>query len=521
MASSKELKALITLAGKVDPSLQSALLKAQKGTADTTMKLSKLEQVGVKALNATRKAAKATAVGLAALAVSGGAALWQLGKEGIETASNLAEVQNVVDVTFADSAKEIDAWSSNLLNSYGLAELAAKKYASTIGAMLKSSGVADDDMRVMSKDLTQLAADMASFYNLDSDEAFNKIRSGISGETEPLKQLGINMSVANMQAFALSKGITKSYSAMSQAEQMTLRYQYLMSVTADAQGDFARTSDSFANQQKLLKENMSQLAATIMTGAVPALAAGAKNLNAMIASVDTETLGSFVTQIVNLAVGLMPIATDLLPVRASREAALSKLSVVVHQYTLSIAQVYCSLLFTTAKERFENINTDLNDLTDHAHYQIQELGQRRQHHSYKLGFSARPAIFGEAGLEAAIPIKRGNRRSISLLQRTAQLLGVSNQFYGGSFVYSPVINDGDPERLQPILRRHYEDMKRMWQEWQNRGRRLSFGGVYLHDLGRGYLGYDRAGFLRRRIPDCSADGAQSGFGAVRRISGRD
>ena len=260
MASSKELKALITLAGKVDPSLQSALLKAQKGTADTTMKLSKLEQVGVKALNATRKAAKATAVGLAALAVSGGAALWQLGKEGIETASNLAEVQNVVDVTFADSAKEIDAWSSNLLNSYGLAELAAKKYASTIGAMLKSSGVADDDMRVMSKDLTQLTADMASFYNLDSDEAFNKIRSGISGETEPLKQLGINMSVANMQAFALSKGITKSYSAMSQAEQMTLRYQYLMSVTADAQGDFARTSDSFANQQKLLKENMSQLA---------------------------------------------------------------------------------------------------------------------------------------------------------------------------------------------------------------------------------------------------------------------
>ena len=224
MASSKELKALITLAGKVDPSLQSALLKAQKGTADTTMKLSKLEQVGVKALNATRKAAKATAVGLAALAVSGGAALWQLGKEGIETASNLAEVQNVVDVTFADSAKEIDAWSSNLLNSYGLAELAAKKYASTIGAMLKSSGVADDDMRVMSKDLTQLAADMASFYNLDSDEAFNKIRSGISGETEPLKQLGINMSVANVQAFALSKGITKSYSAMSQAEQMTLRY---------------------------------------------------------------------------------------------------------------------------------------------------------------------------------------------------------------------------------------------------------------------------------------------------------
>ena len=470
MASSKELKALITLAGKVDPSLQSALLKAQKGTADTTMKLSKLEQVGVKALNATRKAAKATAVGLAALAVSGGAALWQLGKEGIETASNLAEVQNVVDVTFADSAKEIDAWSSNLLNSYGLAELAAKKYASTIGAMLKSSGVADDDMRVMSKDLTQLTADMASFYNLDSDEAFNKIRSGISGETEPLKQLGINMSVANMQAFALSKGITKSYSAMSQAEQMTLRYQYLMSVTADAQGDFARTSDSFANQQKLLKENMSQLAATIMTGAVPALAAGAKNLNAMIASVDIETLGSFVTQVVNLAVGLMPIATDLPPVLELVRVVLPPLTkfldlvVRVISKIIQIGVDVFKSLFGSGKQQ------TAVDLGNAQGVLVDNYGKFAQG-----GFSARPAIFGEAGLEAAIPIKRGNRRSISLLQRTAQLLGVSNQFYGGSFVYSPVINDGNPERLQPILRRHYEDMKRMWQEWQNRGRRLSFG----------------------------------------------
>lgn len=482
MASSKELKALITLAGKVDPSLQSALLKAQKGTADTTMKLSKLEQVGVKALNATRKAAKATAVGLAALAVSGGAALWQLGKEGIETASNLAEVQNVVDVTFADSAKEIDAWSSNLLNSYGLAELAAKKYASTIGAMLKSSGVADDDMRVMSKDLTQLAADMASFYNLDSDEAFNKIRSGISGETEPLKQLGINMSVANMQAFALSKGITKSYSAMSQAEQMTLRYQYLMSVTADAQGDFARTSDSFANQQKLLKENMSQLAATIMTGAVPALAAGAKNLNAMIASVDIETLGSFVTQVVNLAVGLMPIATDLLPVitrllSSILPPVLELVRVVLPPLTkfLDLVVRVISKIIQIGVDVFKSLfgsgkQQTAVDLGNAQGVLVDNYGKFAQG-----GFSARPAIFGEAGLEAAIPIKRGNRRSISLLQRTAQLLGVSNQFYGGSFVYSPVINDGNPERLQPILRRHYEDMKRMWQEWQNRGRRLSFG----------------------------------------------
>ena len=80
----------------------------------------------------------------------------------------------------------------------------------------------------MSTDLAGLAADMASFYNLDFDTAFQKIRSGISGETEPLKQLGINMSVANLEAFALSKGITKAFNDMSQGEQTILRYQYLM-----------------------------------------------------------------------------------------------------------------------------------------------------------------------------------------------------------------------------------------------------------------------------------------------------
>ena len=110
---------------------------------------------------------------------------------------------------------------------------------------------------------------MASFYNLNSDEAFAKIRSGISGETEPLKQLGINMSVANLEAYAMAQGIDKSYDSMTQAEQVMLRYNYLLSVTGDAQGDFARTSGSFANQQKLLKEfelqvlNMNQWRSTL------------------------------------------------------------------------------------------------------------------------------------------------------------------------------------------------------------------------------------------------------------------
>lgn len=106
--------------------------------------------------------------------------------ESIERASDLVETQNVVDVTFEDSASTINKWAQEALNAYGITETKAKQYSSTLGAMLKSMGIADDQVLQMSMDMAGLAADMASFYNLDHDTAFEKIRSGISGETEPL-----------------------------------------------------------------------------------------------------------------------------------------------------------------------------------------------------------------------------------------------------------------------------------------------------------------------------------------------
>ena len=200
----------------------------------------------------------------------------------IQTASDLVEVQNVVDVAFKQNSKVIDEWSKTTLNKFGLNELSAKKFAGTMGAMLNSAGLAGDKVVQMSTGIAGLAGDMASFYNLNPEEAFMKLRAGISGETEPLKQLGINMSVANLEAFALSQGITKAFNSMSQAEQMTLRYNYLMKATADAQGDFSRTSDTFANQQKLLNENWLRLTSTIATYLLPVLAKVFQVANAMI-----------------------------------------------------------------------------------------------------------------------------------------------------------------------------------------------------------------------------------------------
>lgn len=208
--------------------------------------------------------------------------LINFGRECIGIASDLQEVQNVVNVTFGNMAGDIDSFAKSALKNFGMSELTAKKFASSMGAMLKSSGVSSNQMLDMSKRLTGLAGDMASFYNLSHDEAWEKIRSGISGETEPLKVLGINMSVANMEAYALSKGITKSWQSMTQAEQTLLRYNYLIKSTKDAQGDFTNTSGSWANQTRLLSEQWNIFKGTLGSGFINVLTPVVKWLNIII-----------------------------------------------------------------------------------------------------------------------------------------------------------------------------------------------------------------------------------------------
>lgn len=209
--------------------------------------------------------------------------LANLGKSAIGFGSDITEIENVVDVSFGSMADEAYKFASTAKEQFGLSELAAKQYSGTMMAMMKSSGVAQDAASKMSISLAGLAGDIASFYNIDTDTAFQKIRSGISGEIEPLRQLGINLSVANMEAYALSRGITTSYNAMSQAEKVALRYNYLMSVTGDVQGDFARTSGTWANQVRLLTLNFQSLSAVIGQGLIAGILPAIQALNALMA----------------------------------------------------------------------------------------------------------------------------------------------------------------------------------------------------------------------------------------------
>lgn len=196
--------------------------------------------------------------------------LIQLGVEGIHLASDLEEVQNVVDVTFGtEGSKKIEKWANEASSNFGLTELQAKRYSSTLGAMMKSSGMAQDEVADMSMSLAGLAADMASFYNLDFDTAFSKIQSGMAGMSMPLRQLGIDMSETALSAFAEAEGLETAYSKMSESEQILVRYQYLMKATSDAQGDFVRTSDSFANSQRRVATGLDTLKVQIGESLLP------------------------------------------------------------------------------------------------------------------------------------------------------------------------------------------------------------------------------------------------------------
>lgn len=257
--------------------------------------------------------------------VAGGAAMTGLGIKAISLASDLDEVQNVVDVTFGDNAEIINQWAKEAASAIGMSELAYKKYSGTMGAMLKSMGLTNEQVKNMSGNMVDLAGDMASFYNLDHEVAFEKIRSGISGETEPLKQLGINMSVANLEAFRLAEGLKKPYNQMTQSEQALLRYQYLMSATADAQGDFERTSDGLANQLRIAKLNMESLTADLGKLLLPVAQEAVKSFNdisdklkeafddpsvqASIKSI-AESIGDLITNVANFVANHLPNIID-------------------------------------------------------------------------------------------------------------------------------------------------------------------------------------------------------------------
>lgn len=204
------------------------------------------------------------------------------GKSCLELGSDLAEVQNVVDVTFPSMTAQVDKFAQSAAKSFGLSETMAKQYTGTFGAMAKAFGFTEKQAYDMGTTLTGLAGDVASFYNISQDEAYTKLKSVFTGETESLKDLGVVMTQTALDAYAMANGFGKTTSQMSEAEKVALRYAFVQDQLTAATGDFARTSDSWANQCRIMKLQFDSLKASIGQGLINLFTPALRVINAVI-----------------------------------------------------------------------------------------------------------------------------------------------------------------------------------------------------------------------------------------------
>lgn len=236
-------------------------------------------------------------------------------KNAIDISSALTEVQNVVDVTFGDMSKKANEFAQDSIRQFGMSELTLKQTASRFQAMGTAMGIdsslikkaneflnkqtdgyigLSDSMADVSLNLTKLTADMASLYDVDQDVVSQDLAAIFTGQTRPLRDYGLDLTQATLKEWAMKQGLDSDIASMSQAEKTMLRYQYVLANTQTAQGDFARTADSWANQIRILKQSFEQLGSVIGGALINAFKPFVKALNSVLLVVI-----SFVTKVTN------------------------------------------------------------------------------------------------------------------------------------------------------------------------------------------------------------------------------
>ena len=191
--------------------------------------------------------------------------------DGIALASSMEETNAKINTIFGDSADNIHRWAETTKDSFGIGELTAKNYAAQVAGILStdSKNLTSEEITNISTSLVGLAGDLASFHNMNFDEVWGKLLSGLRGETEAIEALGIDLRAANLaEAFGMT---TKDWGALDQRTRLLNTYQYIMQETALAQGDFARTSDSYANQMRVLEENINSLKLALGESLLPVM----------------------------------------------------------------------------------------------------------------------------------------------------------------------------------------------------------------------------------------------------------
>lgn len=303
-------------------------------------------------------------IGKAAIAAFSVGAVVNFTKSCLELGSNLAEVQNVVDVTFGNLNSEVDRFAQNAIEQFGLGQTVTKKYVGTFGAMAKAFDFNNQAALEMSETLTGLVGDVASFYNLSSDEAFTKLKSVFTGETETLKDLGIVMTQTALDQYAMANGFGKTTSAMTEQEKTALRYQFVLDKLSLAQGDFARTSDSWANQTRVLSLRFNELKATLGQGFINLFTPIVQGINWVISKLQVlaDAFKSFTEFITGKksdnSSGIGSVATDLSSVTDSADTASNAVSGIGSSAKKAAKDMKSLAAFDTAQILQSNSDSD-------------------------------------------------------------------------------------------------------------------------------------------------------------------
>lgn len=217
----------------------------------------KVGEVGDNLVTAGKKASL-----LSAGIVAGGAVA-------LNSASDMSESINKVEVAFGSADQEVKRFAKTTLDTYGIAEGTALDMSALFGDMGTSMSLPQKNAAEMSVSLTGLAGDLSSFKNISLDESMTALKGVFTGETESLKNIGVVMTQTNLDAYALANGFGQTTQQMTEAEKVQLRYEYVMNATKNAQGDFARTSDGTANSLRVMKESTKELSASFGEVLIP------------------------------------------------------------------------------------------------------------------------------------------------------------------------------------------------------------------------------------------------------------
>lgn len=239
----------------------------QKEIAKTNSTIASLKKSADKSQSGITSAFKKLKKGIVALGIG------KVIKDSIKMGMDAVESDSLFETSLGKWADSVRDWSEETANALGLNAVAMRKNTGVIYNMTSSMGVAEDNALKMSKGISLLSEDMASFYNLDSSEAFNKLRAGLTGETEPLKALGILVDENTVKQVAYSEGIAQNGAELTQQQKVLARYVAILKQTGNAQGDLARTINSPANQLRLLKNQVSQLGLAFSNFLMPVISA--------------------------------------------------------------------------------------------------------------------------------------------------------------------------------------------------------------------------------------------------------